>query len=511
MRAGPQGLTGPYAPGQIGRKSPQRPQGQIMTVIDRFAAFATEEDMPAETMAEAKLCLLDWLGCAIAGAVEPPATSLRRALGCPAPAAGRSLPPCSGGPGRGEAGMAPVTGQARAARLLPDGATTDPRTAALVNGTASHTVEVDDIFSPGLYHPGVVTVPAALALAEAHGAGGARLLRAIVAGYEVGNRIARAVNPAHYRLWHTTATVGHLGAAAAGAAVLGLDAGRAGHALATVATMAAGLRHAFSADAMTKPLHAGRAAEAGVLAALAAAEGVTGVSDMLEGRRGFGAAMSGDVDWSAATATLGTEWTILATTRKAHACCGHNFAALDAIGALMREHGLAPGDIAAIEVGAYRAAVEICGNPLPRSAAEARFSLPYCAAAMARLGDRPGVTPAAFTAGALSDPATRGLAARVSLAVDERAEAGFPELRGAVVTIRTADGRSLDHRRATRRGDPAEPLSGDEIAAKFRALADPVIGAAAAKAMADAVERIDRAEQVRCLPLAPAGPAAGVG
>ncbi len=473
-----------------------------MTVIERFAVFATDladrAEIPAEALAEAKLCLLDWLGCAIPGAVEPPATLLRRALGCPPSAFGApgSLASCGGGMGR----RAPPR---CLARLLPDGAAADPRTAALINGTASHTVEVDDIFSPGLYHPGVVTIPAALALAEARGADGARLLRAIVAGYEVGNRIARAVNPAHYAHWHSTATIGHFGAAAAAAVVLGLDAGRTAHALATVATMAAGLRHAFSADAMSKPLHAGRAAEAGVLAALAAAEGVTGVPDMLEGARGFGAAMSGAPDWDAATATLGTEWTILATTRKAHACCGHSFAALDAIGALMREHGLAPDDITAIEVGGYRATVEICGNPLPRTAAEARFSLPYCAAALARAVEGPGaVTPAAFADAALADPAIRTLAARVSLVVDDEAEARFPALRGAVVTIRTSDGGALDQRRATRRGDPADPLSEAEIAGKFHALADPVIGRAAARALAEAVSRIDCA--VDCtLPLSP--------
>lgn len=440
-----------------------------MTVIETYAAFAAEARPPAEATDEAKRCLLDWFGCAIPGGVEAPATLLRRAL-----------------PGGGPA------------RLIPDGAPADARTAALINGTASHTVEVDDIFSPGLYHPGVATVPAALALAESVGASGPALLRAIVVGYEVGDRIARAVNPAHYRHWHSTATVGHFGAATAAAAVLGLDAGRTAHALATVATMAAGLRHAFSSDAMTKPLHAGRAAEAGVLAALAAAEGVTGVPDMLEGARGFGAAMSGEVDWAPATDTLGSEWLIRRTTRKAHACCGHSFPALDAVRLLMDRHGVGPDDIAAIEVGGYRATVEICGNPDPRSAAEGRFSLPWCAAVMARTG---AVTPAAFTDAALADRETRALAARVSVAVDEEAEARFPAKRSAIVTLRTTDGQVFEHRRPTRRGDPDDPLSDAEIEAKFRALADPVIGAARSRALAEAVARLDALEDVRALPV----------
>jgi 2-methylcitrate dehydratase PrpD len=171
----------------------------------------------------------------------------------------------------------------------------------------------------------------------------------------------------------------------------------------------------------------------------------------------------------------------------------------------MREHALAPDEIAAIEVGSYRAAVEICGQPVPRTAAEARFSLPYCAAAMARAG---AVTPAAFTSEALTDPGTRALAARVALATEEEAEARFPALRGAVVTIRTADGRLVRHRRETRRGDPADPLTGAEIVAKFRALADPVIGAPAAAALADAVAGIERLDDLRSLTLAPSRAAA---
>jgi len=420
-------------------------------------------------MAAARSCLLDWMGAAIAGSVEMPATALRRAL-----------------PGDGPA------------RLLPDGAGAEPRTAALINGTASHTVEVDDIFSSGLYHPGVVTIPAALAAGEAAGLSGAGLLRAIVAGYEVGNRIARAVNPAHYEHWHTTATVGHFGAATAASVALGLDARQTAHALATVATFAAGLRHAFSADGMSKPLHAGRAAEAGVLAALVARAGVTGVSDMLEGERGFGVAMADAVDWNAATPTLGTEWTIMRMTVKAHACCGHSFAALDGVGRLVAEHRLAAHDIDAIDIGTYRAAVEICGNAEPATAAEGRFSLPWCAAVIARDG---AVTPAAFDVAALGDTGLRAIAAKVRLAVDPESEAAFPHLRPAVTTIRLTDGRQVSHRQRTRRGDPDDPMSESEIAIKFRALAAPVIGSDATSTLQDAITHIEKLANIRLLPI----------
>jgi 2-methylcitrate dehydratase PrpD len=363
-----------------------------MTVAMYFAEFASGlrlEDVPDDTRHAAKRCLVDWWGGTVAGAVEPPATVLMAAL---APGAGR-------------------------ARLLPWGRGTDARTAALINGTAAHTVEVDDIYSPGLYHPGVAVIAAALAAADAEGASGARLLEGIIAGYEVSNRIARAVNPAHYQMWHTTATVGFFGAAVAAGRVLGLSTEQLAHALTTTASMAARLRHAFSSDAMTKPLHAGRAAEGGVLAALGARAGLTGVADMFEGARGFGAALSKDVDWGNATAGLGGEWTIQRMTCKPYPCCGHTFAAIDAARAVMAE-GVDPGDIERVEVGTYRAGVEICENTDPKTPYEAKFSLPYTVALAAL--NRP-VNLAAFDLEGLRDPVVRTMMAKVSVALDPAA------------------------------------------------------------------------------------------
>lgn len=440
-----------------------------MTVIDNFAAFALAPNAPADARHAARRCILDWYGAALAGSVCEPATLLRKAF-----------------PGSGSA------------RMLPEGDTRDARTAALINGTASHTVEVDDIFRSGLYHPGVVTIPAALALGEAEGASGAQLIDAVIAGYEVSNRIARAVNPAHYARWHTTGTVGHFGGAVAASVVLGLNPQQTAHAMSTVATFAAGLRHAFSSDAMSKPIHAGRAAEAGVAAALMAREGITGVADMLEGERGFGMAMSQDVDWDAALATLGTEWTITDTTPKAHACCGHNFAALDAIRILMNQHGIPASAIARIEIASYRAAVEICGNPNPVTAAEARFSLPWCAATMALQG---AVTPAAFTDPALSDATTRAFSSLVSLAIDAQADARFPHARSATVRLHLDDGKALEHHRPTRKGDPDDPMSDDDLRRKYRDLADPVIGSGPAEALSAAIDQLDKITDLHELPI----------
>jgi len=450
---------------------------RMPTVAATFAEFAVglrTEDLPDDVRHAARRCLVDWWGGTLAGSVEPPATVLSAALQPPA------------GP----------------ARLLPFGKRTDPRTAALINGTAAHTVEVDDIFSPGLYHPGVAVIAAALATTDAEGASGAELLAAIVAGYEVSNRIARAVNPAHYLMWHTTATVGFFGAAAAAGRILRLDAGQMAHALTTTATFAAGLRHAFSSDAMSKPLHAGRAAEGGVLAAFGARDGLTGVPDMFEGERGFGRAMSKDVDWGAATASLGAEWTILRMTSKPYPCCGHTFAAIDATQAILAG-GVRPEEIAKIEAGTYRAGVEICGNADPKTPYEAKFSLPYTVA-LAALG-RP-VDLAAFAPGRLHDQELRAMMARIEVAIDPQSEAEFPALRPAEVAITTRDGRLHRFRQPTRRGDPDFPMSDDGLAAKFRMLVEPVIGEDAAAAVAAALWRIDQLPQVGAVPMErPAG------
>ena len=445
-----------------------------MTVAGTFAEFTAglrHQPVPESALHGARRCLVDWWGGTVAGAVEAPATVLVAAL-------------------------APDGG---AARVLPWGHGADMRTAALINGTAAHTVEVDDIYSPGLYHPGVAVIAAALAVADAEAASGADLLTAIVAGYEVSNRIAQAVNPAHYRLWHTTATVGFFGAAAAAACVMRLDAGRTAHALTTAASFAAGLRHAFSSDAMTKPLHAGRAAEGGVLAAIGARHGLTGVPDMFEGERGFGVAMSEAVDWDRAVAGLGSEWTIERITCKPYPCCGHSFAAIDATRAIMAG-GVAPGEIERVDVGTYRAGVEICRNTDPATPYEAKFSLPYCVALAAL--NRP-VDLAAFAPEGLHDPELRAMMGRVELAIDAQAEAVFPALRAAEVVVTARGGQIHRQRQPTRRGDPDFPLSDADIDTKFHMLADPVIGDRAATALCGVLWRVEALESVAGIPVLP--------
>ena len=265
-------------------------------------------------------------------------------------------------------------------RAWPCGRAATARAAALINGTAAHAAEVDDSFRDAMYHPGAATIAAALAAAQATRASGADFLRAVVVGYEVSTRIGVVMGRPHYKFWHNTGTMGSFGAAAAAGSLLRLDEAAFAHALALAATFTAGLQQAFRSEAMAKPLHAGRAAEAGVLAAQLAAQGMRSSLDVLEGESGLGQAMSDGPDWSKVGATLGDDFHITRLTFKNHIGCGHTFAAIDGALALQQQHGFAHGDIESVHLGVYQPTLDIAPHVDPQTADQARFSLHYMVA-----------------------------------------------------------------------------------------------------------------------------------
>jgi 2-methylcitrate dehydratase PrpD len=443
------------------------PQGRVCAGLARLAvALRGRELTGAETRAAIR-AVVDWFGATIAGSVQAPAQILRAAL--------------------------LSADESGAARLVPDGRPAPARTAALINATASHSAELDDIYRDGIYHPGAPTIGAALALAQQRDLSGADLLRAVAVGYEVGDRVAETVNPAHYTYWHTTGTVGAIGAAAAAADLLGLDESRFAHALATATTMAAGLQQAFRSDAMSKPLHAGRAAEAGLLAALAAGHGYTGALDVLEGPAGFGAAMARSPDWSEALADPDRPLGITVATVKNHSCCGHTFAAVDA-GLQLRAQGIQPEDIDLVEVRTGITAAKVAGNVHPQTGYAAKFSTSYCVAAALVLGS---VRLRAFEPEALRHPVLKEVERRVTVIPDAGIERVFPAQRRAVVTVTDRAGHRHDAVRDTRKGDPDDPLSDSELAGKYAELSDPVLGPALSSRLADQLWRLNDLARVR--------------
>ena len=430
-----------------------------MYVVEKLASWAEDArrvQFSGEVLHHARRAVIDWHAALYPGAVVPPAVFLEKALA-------EELD-------RGTASLA-----------LGRKATV--RAAALINGTAAHTVEVDDIFRDGIYHPGAPTIAAAHALAF----NDKNFLRAVIVGYEISTRIGAAMGRAHYRYWHNTGTIGCFGAAAAAAEALGLDRARFAHALATVATFSAGLQQAFRMDSMSKPLHAGRAAEAGITAALAAAEGVTGSLDVMEGEAGFGKAMGDSPDWNQAVATLGRDFHITRMTFKNHACCGHTFAAIDGALELKNRMKLDAADIERVEVATYRAGLGVAHYEDPKTPAEGRFSLKYVVATGLTHGS---VRLAAFTPSRLHHAATRKLMEKISVSLDPKLDAAFPAQRAARVAI-TALGRREEHLQPTRIGDPDAPLSDAQLEEKYLELAVPVLGREKAQALLARLWRLD--------------------
>ena len=440
-----------------------------MTIVKKLAEFAADFEarpVPPDVLHHAKRAVVDWYAALLPGAVAAPATLLEKALG-------EELD--------------------RGAAHLALGRQASARAAALINGTAAHTMEVDDIFREAIYHPGAPTIAAALAAAQASGANGEAFLKAVIAGYEISTRIGAAMGRAHYRFWHSTGTAGTFGAAAATAMVYRLKPLAFAHALATAATVAAGLPQAFRMDSMSKPLHAGRAAESGLLAAMAAREGVTGSLDVIEGDAGFGRAMGAAPDWDAALATLGRDFHIAHITFKNHACCGHTFAAIDGALALQKTLGVAAGGIAQVRIETYGEALQVAGNAHPATAAEARFSIPYVVATALMHGS---VRLAAFDAARIADAATRDLMGRIVLKLDPKIDADFPGRRAALVTIQTIDGRIEKLLQQTRKGDPDMPLTDAELEEKYFELTVPVVGRAKAAALLERLWHLDVQESL---------------
>jgi 2-methylcitrate dehydratase PrpD len=297
--------------------------------------------------------------------------------------------------------------------------------------------------------------------------------------------------PSHYVYWHTTATIGCIGAAAAAATVLKCNREQFMNAIANVATHMAGLQQAFRSESMTKPMHAGHAADVGMMSALAAKKGLTGTLDMLEGELGFGAAMSKNPDWSKATAGLGEKYNITEITFKNHGSCGHTFAAIDGALVLKDKHGLTPEQIESVQLETYGQGIGICGRDTVASAFEGRFSLKFTVASALIHGS---VRLNAYTPERLNDAKVKDLMSRITLVDDPVLTAGYPSQRACRVKMTLTDGRKLEFFQPFRKGDPEQLLTDAEVDAKFMELTVPVIGEAKAKTLLAALWSTEKAK-----------------
>jgi 2-methylcitrate dehydratase PrpD len=443
----------------------------ITETLADFAARLRYETLPEPAVDAAKRVLLDWLGNVYAGS---------------ATRAGQIM-----------AELAAEEGGVPEAALLGQGRRTSALFAALVNGACAHSVEFDDIYKNALYHPGAPTIAAALAMAEKRHAGGSQLIAAIVAGYEVGTRIAEAVSPSHYRYWHTTATVGTFGAAAAAGNILGLSPEQMAWAMGNAGSQAAGLwQFIKDGQTMTKPLHAGKAASNGVLSALLAQRGFNGAHRILEGEKGFCNATSDGWDFSEVLPTLGSQYNIARTTFKMYSCCGHTHPAIDATLAIRKAYGIGPEEAARIRVRTYSVATAIADNPSPVTTHQAQFSIPYCVAVALRFGR---ARMAEFEQERIKDPETTAVMQRIEVVSEDELSAMAPAKRPAIVEITTNEGRTFSHRVDFRKGDPENPPTPRELEDKFRALASSVLPGEAIRATMEKLARLEQIEDVTTL------------
>lgn len=420
-------------------------------------------DLSSAVAHDARRAVLDWFAAMLPGCVEGPVASLSRALEME----------------RGQG----------AAVSYAEGATGSARHAALLNGTASHTVEFDDIFRDGGYHPGSPTISAALAVAQAEGASMDAFLRAVIGGYEVGCRIAMALQPSHYRHWHITATVGTMGAAVSTAMLKSCDADQIAHAIAIASSFAGGHQENLQGQGQTKPMHCGHAADAGVLAGLAAAAGVTGSPDSLTAPYGYAAATSDSTgDWDKGLEGLGIWTPISRMTFKNHGCCGHIFPTLDGLRAVKRQNAFVPDDVKRITIYGYGPTKLICDRMGVKSARDARFSVQYCTAALLYTG---GVRLAAFTPASLDRADLRAFMPKVIVEEDADIAARYPAQRQARLKIELTSGEVIEHFQPTRKGDPDDPLTDAELFEKYDELTSDILFANQAKTLKDQVMTSD--------------------
>ena len=424
----------------------------VTRILAEFVAAHPSQGWDAGVEREALRTLLNWVGCAIGAS--------RHATVEAALAAVRELAP------------------AAQATILGRGERVDIGSAAMLNGIASHTFDFDDTHLRTIIHPAGPVASAALALAEHTGAGGRHLVDAVVLGIDVACRVGNAIYPDHYdRGWHITGSTGMLGAAAACARILALDANATAMALGIAASQPVGVREQFGS--MTKPFHVGAAARAGLMSALLARHGYTASARALEAPRGLLQTFSTKCDWAEITDALGKRFEISFNTYKPFACGIVIHPSIDGCVQLAGAHGLTADDIERIELRVHPLVLELTGKTAPRSGLEAKFSVYHACAAGILFGHAGEVE---FADDIVARADVVALRDRIKAAADDAiGEAS------ADVTIHCRDGRRLHTLVRHAIGSLERPMTDADLQRKFHGLVDPVLGAARAARLVDAL------------------------
>ncbi len=413
----------------------------VTRMLAEFVATHPSGGWDAGVEKEAHRTFLNWLGCAIGASGH---ATVEAAL-----AAVQELAP------------------APQATILGRRERVDMGSAALLNGITSHTFDFDDTHLRTIIHPAGPVASAALALAEHRAATGRELVDAIVVGVDVACRIGNAIYPDHYdRGWHITGSTGMLGAAAACARLMKLDAGSAAMALGIAASQPIGVREQFGT--MTKPFHPGGAARAGLVSALLAKHGYTASARALEAPRGLLQTYSVKCDWREIGDALGRRFEIAANTYKPFACGIVIHPSIDGCVQLRNAHQLRAEDIERIELRVHSLVLELTGRTTPRTGLEGKFSVYHACAAGIVFG---GAGEAEFSDQVVARPDVVALRDRVVATADD----SIAE-EAADVTVICRDGRKLHRFVAHAIGSLEHPMTDADLERKFRGLVEPVLG-----------------------------------
>ena len=447
--------------------------------VAHFIARTRYRDIPSDLRQLARGFILDGLGVALAGSTDECSRIVQAHI--------RQMN------GRGESSVIGTSLSAPAAK------------AALANGVAGHAMDYDDTqlstSKQAVYglltHPTTPVLAAVLAIGEKEKIGGEQFVLAYVLGVEVECRIADAINPRHYQDgFHSTATMGGLGAAMAVGKILGLNETELIRTLGIAASMASGLRENFGT--MTKPLHAGRAAENGVNAALLARDGFTAAANILEARRGFFNAMAGGFDESKIAGRLGAPYFMKepGISIKPYPSGSLSHPAQDLILDLVQQHDLHDDDIERIDVGTNSNVPNALIYPMPKTALEGKFSIPFCMA-IAVLERKASI--AQFQDRKVLDKKVIEMMKRVTLYVDDELEKlGYDQVRSRI-RVRLKNGRVIEGRYDVARGHPEKPMSWTELSDKFRDCARLVLADKDAETTIQLVGRIDELQSLKPL------------
>ncbi len=436
--------------------------------LARYVYNAQYDHFPEEVIHQAKICLLDLVGAACAGAVALPGHVVTEIIE--------------------EAGGSPQ------AVLIGRKERVPALSAALGNGLYAHGLELDDLHRQSILRPGSPIIPAALAAAEKIGASGKELITAIVVGYEVGIRIAEAMTPSHYRFWHTTGTCGTFAAAIAAGKVLKLDEDQLMHALGHAGTQAAGLMELhYSPEGMiSKPLHASKAAQNGLFSAMLAAGGYTSTKTMLSGEKGFLRVFAPKAKMEKITENLGEGYKIMQISYRLFASTRHTHAGID-LALRLREKDILPEDIELLRIQTYGVAKDLVGEPFPETIYEAKFSLPFCVATALVYGH---VGLEDFTEERLHDHTLEELMSHSTVEVDPLLDAHYPEKWAAKLNVILRNGTVVHEQTDFPRGDPENLVSLEELHTKFRRLSSMLLPASKIEAWLESISRVETFDNI---------------